>query len=293
MRKSLLVPFFVISLTQPVYAVDWFEQNTPLTQAHQHLLEDNLPGMFESLVEVWQSSPTDTLKEHLNSLLIQSLNRDCGKSLTKKTLPNWLTGVKVIRQTIQSPGRDTYRLVIDIRANVEVKSLAVRKWVDRSVSSDSVFTEISGDGVTNGGDEKQYQKRYNLTGKLDSGLYQLVVQPAGQEVWSGWVILGEPIAPQYVRWSSKENWTVEKVALNNPYCPLPEMNVGLYDYVDGQYQRVWNKTYESDYPNSLELEGIPNERYVLAVSMNTKRWQGEILVEQSQTISRTYDITQE
>ncbi|MCG6220736.1 DUF2861 family protein, partial [Vibrio diabolicus] len=80
---------------------------------------------------------------------------------------------------------------------------------------------------------------------------------------------------------------------NNPYCPLPEMNVGLYDYVDGQYQRVWNKTYESDYPNSLELEGIPNERYVLAVSMNTKRWQGEILVEQSQTISRTYDITQE
>ncbi|POC78021.1 hypothetical protein CRN61_18030, partial [Vibrio vulnificus] len=89
---------------------------------------------------------------------------------------------------------------------VEVKSLAVRKWVDRSVSSDSVFTEISGDGVTNGGDEKQYQKRYNLTGKLDSGLYQLVVQPAGQEVWSGWVILGEPIAPQYVRWSSKENW---------------------------------------------------------------------------------------
>lgn len=70
MRKSLLVPFFAISLTQPVYAVDWFEQNTPLTQAHQHLLEDNLPGMFESLVEVWQSSPTDTLKEHLNSLLI-------------------------------------------------------------------------------------------------------------------------------------------------------------------------------------------------------------------------------
>ncbi|MCF8777900.1 DUF2861 family protein [Vibrio sp. IRLE0018] len=293
MRKSLLLPILTLTITQPVYGVDWFDASTPLTQAHQHLLEDNLPGMFESLVEVWQSEPKDTIREHLNSLLIQSLNRDCGKSLTKRTLPNWLTGVKVIRQTIQSPGRDTYRLVIDIRATLEIKSLAMRKWVDRSVSSDSHFTQINGDGVTNDPGEMQYQKRYNLTGKLDSGLYQLVIQPADQEVWSGWVILGEPIAPQYVRWSSKENWSVEKVALNNPYCPLPEMNVGLYDYVNGQYQRVWNQTYESDYPNSLDLEGIPNERYVLAVSMNTKRWQGQILVEQSQTISRTYDITQE
>ncbi|ELP5727686.1 DUF2861 family protein [Vibrio vulnificus] len=293
MRKSLLLPILTLTFTQPVYGVDWFEANTPLTQAHQHLLEDNLPGMFESLIEVWQSEPKDTIREHLNSLLMQSLNRDCGKSLTKRTLPNWLTGVKVIRQSIQSPGRDTYRLVIDIRATSEIKSLAMRKWVDRSVSSDSLFTQINGDTVTITPEEMQYQKRYNLTGKLDSGLYQLVIQPAGQEVWSGWVILAEPIAPQYVRWSSKENWTVEKVALNNPYCPLPEMNVGLYDFVDGQYQRVWSKTYESDYPNQLELEGIPNERYVLAVSMNTKRWQGEILVEQSQTISRTYDITQE
>ncbi|EOE4685598.1 DUF2861 family protein [Vibrio vulnificus] len=293
MRKSLLVPILTLTITQPVYAIDWFEANTPLTQAHQHLLDDDLPRMFNSLVEVWQSQPKERIKDHLNSLLMQSLNRDCGKSLTRNTLPNWLSGVKVIRHTNQSPGRDIYSLVIDIRTTSEVKSLAMRKWVDRSVSSDSVFTQLSGDVVTKKADERQYQKRYNLNGKLDAGLYQLVIQPSDQDVWSGWVILGEPIAPQYVRWSSKENWTVEKVALNNPYCPLPEMNVGLNDFVDGQYQRVWNQTYESDYPTSLELDGIPNERYVLAVSMNTKRWQGQILVEQSQTISRTYDITQE
>ncbi|WP_155487044.1 DUF2861 family protein, partial [Vibrio harveyi] len=59
------------------------------------------------------------------------------------------------------------------------------------------------------------------------------------------------------------------------------------------YEQVWKKTYESNYPNSLELEGIPNDRYVLAVSINSRRWQGDIIVEQAQTISRTYDVSLE
>lgn len=293
MRNLTISAIAALMLALPAYSAGWFEANNVLTRAHQHLLEDNLPSMFDSLVEVWQSEPKDMLKDHVNNLLIHSLGKDCGKSLSKSALPSWLTGVKVIRQTIQSPGRDTHRLIIDINTTSEIKSLAMRKWVDRTVSSDSVFTQVSSDNVTKNETEKHYQKRYNLSSKLDAGLYQLVVQPADSDVWSAWVLLGEPIAPQYVRWSSKENWNVEKVALNNPYCPLPEMTVGLYDFIDGQYERVWHKTYESDYPNSLELEGIPSERYVLAVSMNTRRWQGQILVEQSQTISRTYDITQE
>lgn len=43
-------------ISVPLYAanVDWFEDNTPLTQAHKHLLNDDLPSMFSSLVEVWQ-----------------------------------------------------------------------------------------------------------------------------------------------------------------------------------------------------------------------------------------------
>ena len=49
----------------------------------------------------------------------------------------------------------------------------------------------------------------------------------------------------------------------------------------------------SNYPNALELEGIPNDRYVLAVSINSRRWQGDIIVEQAQTISRTYDVSLE
>ncbi|KJR28937.1 hypothetical protein BOO91_16855 [Vibrio navarrensis] len=292
--RSLVLTSFVASLfVQPVYGVDWFEKNTPLTQAHKHLLEDDLSGMFDSFVEVWQSSPNDTLKSHLNELLILSLERDCGKSLTKKKLPVWVSGVNIIRQTIQSPGRDTHRLVIDVRSTRSLSNVSITRWIDRSVSADSLFNEVSGDGVTIRENEKRYQKRYNLSGKLESGLYRLLIEAEDGSDWSGWIILGEPTAPQYVRWASKENWKVEKRALMNPYCPLPEMNVGLYDFVNGQYERVWNKTYESDYPESLELEGIPNERYVLAVSLNTKRWQGDIIVEQSQTISRTYDITQE
>uniref|UniRef100_UPI000A68DDD4 DUF2861 family protein n=1 Tax=Vibrio vulnificus TaxID=672 RepID=UPI000A68DDD4 len=58
----------------------------------------------------------------------------------------------------------------------------MRKWVDLSVSYDSVFTQVSGEAVTKKADERQYQKRYNLSGKLDAGLSKLVIQPTKQDV---------------------------------------------------------------------------------------------------------------
>ncbi len=70
-------------ISMPVFAdpTGWFEKNTPLTQAHQHLLNNDLQSMFSSLVEVWQLEKNNNLKTHLNNLLIQSLNVDCGRGL--------------------------------------------------------------------------------------------------------------------------------------------------------------------------------------------------------------------
>ena len=79
----------------------------------------------------------------------------------------------------------------------------------------------------------------------------------------------------------------------NKHCPLPKLDASLYDYVDGQYNKVWGESYESDYPTSLEPNIVPPDRYVLAVSMTHQRWQGPIIVEQSQIISKTYDISVE
>ncbi|MGP8306769.1 DUF2861 family protein [Vibrio sp. YIC-376] len=291
--KILLSVVLSLGLVKPVQAMDWFQTNTPLTQAHQHLLEDDLSSMFNTLVELWQTEPSRELTTHLNELLGQSLTKDCGKSLTGVTLPEWISGVNVIRQTIQSPGRDTFRLVIKLRATKDIEEISFKRWVDTSISADSSFgiEEIpEGAEIAN---ERGFLKRYNLTGKLESGLYHLSVVAKDKQEYRTWVILGDSDSSQYVRWTSKENWKVEKSALRNPHCPLPQLEVGLFDYIDGQYEQMWKKTYESNYPDSLELADVPNDRYVLAVSINSRRWQGDIIVEQSQTISRTYDLSQE
>ncbi|TOO02114.1 hypothetical protein CGH46_19880, partial [Vibrio parahaemolyticus] len=138
--KTLLPVVLSLALVKPVQAMDWFQTNTPLTQAHQHLLEDDLAGMFNSLVELWQTEPSKDLTPHLNDLLGQSLSKNCGKSLTGVTLPDWISGVNVIRQTIQSPGRDTFRLVIKLRATTDIEDISFRRWVDESISGDSSFS---------------------------------------------------------------------------------------------------------------------------------------------------------
>ncbi|UTZ44387.1 DUF2861 family protein [Vibrio campbellii] len=291
--KTLLPVVFSLLLVRPVHAADWFQSNVPLTQAHQHLLEDDLGGMFNSLVELWQSEPNKETIPHLNDLLAQSLSKDCGKSLTGVTLPDWISGINVIRQTIQSPGRDTYRLVVKLRATTDIENVLFRRWVDSSISSDSSFNYEEPQEETELANERNFIKRYNLTGNLDAGLYHLSITTKDKRTYRTWVILGDSSSSQYVRWTSKENWKVEKSALRNPHCPLPQLEVSLYDYIGGQYDKVWKKTYESNYPNALELNGVPNDRYVLAVSINSRRWQGDIIVEQAQTISRTYDVSLE
>ncbi|PFG58180.1 uncharacterized protein DUF2861 [Vibrio sp. ES.051] len=291
--KTLLPVVLSLMLVKPVHAMDWFQTNTPLIQAHQHLLEDDLAGMFNSLVELWQTESSRDLTPHLNELLAQSLSKNCGKSLTDVTLPEWISGVNVIRQTIQSPGRDTFRLVVKLRATTDIEDISFHRWVDDSISADSSFSKEEPANETELANERSFLKRYNLTGKLEAGLYHLSIVAKDKRKYRTWVILGDSNSSQYVRWMSKENWKVEKSALRNPHCPLPQLEVGLYDYIDGQYEQIWKKTYESNYPNSLELAGVPNDRYVLAVSINSRRWQGDIIVEQAQTISRTYDLSQE
>lgn len=266
--------------------VPWFESNTPLTQAHKHLLNGDLPAMFSSLVEVWQLDKNQSIAPHLNALFLQSLEVDCGKSLDTKPFPNWLNSVVVIRSDIQSPGRDAYRAIIEVEADKIIKDITLSKWVTRNLSTDSSLNTVAlSDNVT------KYVKRYNLNSRMQMGLYRIDVTAADQSSWSSWLVLGDPKAKVSVRWQSKDQWKVEKNALLNPHCPLPKLEASLYDFIDGKYNRVWSQSYESDYPNELNQNVIEPGRYVLAVSMNHARWQGPIIVEQSQIISKTYDVS--
>ncbi|CAH8199811.1 MULTISPECIES: DUF2861 family protein [Vibrio] len=286
--RSVLLGTLAFSVPITVQSDEWFDKNTPLTQAHQHLLNNDLQAMFDSLVEVWQLEQNRNIKSHLNDLLIQSLTTDCGKGLDKRPLPEWLKSITINRQDIQSPGRDAYRVAVDVTSINTLDSVELTEWVDKPISNVN-----SVDSYNNGKDRKElrYVKRYDLNSKLSMGLYRLDITASDQQSWSAWVIIGEPKARQVVRWASKDEWQIEKKALLNPYCPLPELNVSLYDYVDGQYSKLWSKSYVSEYPNSLEVTNLSSDRYVLAVTMTSQRWQGPITIEQSQVISKTYDVS--
>ncbi|MEZ9670651.1 DUF2861 family protein [Vibrio lentus] len=291
MKKALLPLLALASVVSPAQAADWFKNSDTLTQVHKHLLDNDLSQMFDSLVEVWQINSSKVREDHLNELFDQALNKDCGKTLTKKTLPEWINSLVVKRHTIQSPGRDTFRVVIEVESEESIQDITFEKWVDKVVSSDSELTKDK--EVVNNASVILYKQRYNLPSQLDSGLYRLNVKTEGGVAWSTWIILGEITMRQQVRWASKDTWRIDKKELLNPYCPLPKLDVGLYDYIDEHYEQVWGKSYESDYPISLSAEEVPNDRYVLAVSMIHSRWQGDIAIEQAQTISKTYDISSE
>ncbi|MCE0495812.1 DUF2861 family protein [Vibrio salinus] len=289
MNRKVIALILGASLVVPSANSAWFEKNTPLTQAHQHLLNNELPSMFDSLVEVWQSQHTKSLDLHLNNLLLQSLNVDCGKGLSEQPFPDWIQSVTIRNIEIQSPGREAYQLIVDAVTDNQIRDISLTKWVNSSISQDSTFNQLSSDGVTN--DALTYIKRYNLASPLDIGLYRLIITKDDSDSWSTWVILSHSGNNNSVYWVAKDQWDVKRTALQNPYCPLPKLNVSIYQYVDGKYKEKWHKSYESDYPSSLESNILPPNRYVLAVSMNQQRWQGPIAVENSQVISKTYDIS--
>lgn len=290
-KPSLLLGALLVSAPLSALQVPWFESNSPLTQAHKHLLNDDLPSMFSSLVEVWQLEQNRSITPHLNDLLLQSLEIDCGKTLDNKSLPQWINNVIVRRTDIQSPGRDAYRAIVEVEASKEIKDISLTRWVSKPISTDNTFTEATPKDNEVG--TKIYTKRYNLNSRVTMGLYRIDVTAADQTSWSSWLILGEPKASVSVRWNAKAQWKVERNALLNPHCPLPKLDTSVYDYVDGNYVRVWGQTVDADYPTSLGNIGIDPGRYVLAVAINHQRWQGPIIVEQSQIISKTYDVSVE
>lgn len=287
-RTATLIGALLLSAPLSAAQIPWFESNSPLTQAHKHLLDGDLPGMFTSLVEVWQLEKNESLIPHLNDLFLQSLEVDCGKGLDNKSLPDWLNSVVVRRTEIQSPGRDSYRAIVEVGASKELKEISLTRWVSKVLSTDTTLTQLSNEGESK---FTRYIKRYNLNSRVKMGLYRVDITATDETSWSSWLLLGEPKAKVSVRWNAKAQWKIEKNALLNRHCPLPKLDTEIYDYVDGIYSQVWGESYDSDYPTSLGNIPVEPGRYVLAVSMKHQRWQGPIIVEQSQIISKTYDVS--
>ncbi|WED24373.1 DUF2861 family protein [Vibrio sp. JC009] len=286
MLRYLIVILALCSQVK-AHAESWFEDSSPLINAHQMLLENRISDSFASMVQVWQSRHDPYMESHLNDLLLKALERDCGKSLSNESLPQWLNEVTIRRQSVQSPGRISQRLVIDILADKKLNRVNFVKWPEVAISRDTESSWIKEDNKT------IQRNVFILNQRLPKGLYQLTLKTEDSQEWRSWVLMGEAQAKEIVRWETHDSWEVDKFGLLNPYCELPVMDVSLYDYVDDQYKRIWHRDYESRYPEKLPRASYKPDRYVLAVSITHKRWQGQIMIEEQQAISKTYDISEE
>ena len=266
-------------------ANDWFESSSPLNQAHQKLLNNDLEGSFRGLINVWQSEPDGYVKQHLNDLLLKSLESDCGKSISNEPIAAWIHSVVIKRQSIQSPGRSVSRAIVEITSPEEIASVSLLNWPDGAVSNENSFV------IQQGNERNTYTMTYDLTQRLANGLYRIEVTAKNGNNWSVWIVMSESISKQVVRWDSKDTWAVDKLGLLNPYCVLPVLTVSLYDYVADEYVRVWHREYESNYPKQLPISELNADRYVLAVGITHHRWQGAVIIEDQQVISKTYDIS--
>lgn len=269
------------------FAGTWFEESSPLNQAHEKLLDNDLKGSFDSIIQVWQSEPTQYVEIHLNELLRKTLENDCGKSIATEPVAPWIHSIIVKRQSVQSPGRTVSRAIVEVSSKSEIKNIRLTRWPDSVISKESSFEIIESEA------RNTYRISYELNQRLRSGLYRLEINNANNQPWQQWIVMGESPNKEVVRWETTDSWAVDRVAALNPYCTLPMLTVSVYDYVKDEYVRVWNQDYEGNYPTQLPINELKPDRYVIAVGLTHHRWQGPVIIEDQQVISKTYDISSE
>ncbi len=281
---------FVLILLLPSFCgvtKTWFKTSSPLNQAHEKLLDNDLKGSFDAMIQVWQSDPTEYVENHLNELLQKTLENDCGKSIATEPVAPWIRSIIVKRQSIQSPGRTVSRVIAEITSETDITGIRLLRWPDTVVSKEANFEVIKGEA------KNIFRISYELNQRLPSGLYRLEVNSDNNQPWHQWIVMGESVNKEVVRWESKDSWAVDRLAQLNPYCTLPVLTVSLYDYIKDEYVRVWNQEYEGKYPTQLPISELKPDRYVLAVGITHHRWQGPVIIEDQQVISKTYDISSE
>lgn len=209
--KRLLATLLLLPLATPVTAnAQWFEENNIVTQMHQKLLEDDLNGMFELMVQVWQQESTDSLASHLDSLLKQATEKDCGKSLIAEGFPSWIDSITIEKVSLQRPGRLSNKLALNILTDKPLVSVKLIAWPDSSISN-NVIDQRSYEETTDDNRTLQHtEATYSLNKPLKAGLYQLVLEDNTQRLWTHWLIMSDADPVHVVRWDSQDSWAVDK-----------------------------------------------------------------------------------
>ncbi|WP_231637471.1 MULTISPECIES: DUF2861 family protein [Salinivibrio] len=282
MKKWVVSGTLLTILTASGVHAAWFDGNDALTSAHQRLLEGKTAASVESMIEAWQQpSLSASRQDHLAQLLALAITEDCGRSLSRQTLPDWLNNVSIRRETVQTTSRVYYRVQVAGESQPGVEAFTLKKWPDETVISDDLSTE------------QQHRWRLvkdGLSEPVSEGLYQLTAESVAGETWSSWLLLTQPQPRQTLSWKDTRSWHIAPFDDFNSTCQRPFLTLNLYPQNQTDGAPIWSAEKHKRLPTQLPMLDVPNGQYWFSVALIERRWQGALSIEEVQRIGRAIDL---
>ncbi|PSB87714.1 hypothetical protein C5F63_09565 [Photobacterium damselae subsp. damselae] len=266
----------------PSASAKWFISKNLYTLANEKLLEGYTSESFDTIIQAWQQQPDAIHQANLNNLLDLAITDDCGHSLNKKVLPQWLSQLSVNREVIQNTNQLMLKLSITGLTRNKIKSISFSRWPDMDI--------IKGTPLIEEGGYFNIEAR-RLEKPIHAGLYRLSIQAEDEKPWNSWIVLAEPALKQQIGWVDNSHWRIEHNYFQNPSCPTPALTVDLFDLNNSSWTPVWSQRINNkDLPNELPEVSLPDGRYWLSVGLINSRWQGDIAIKDVQRITQPVDF---
>ncbi|MFD2178122.1 DUF2861 family protein [Veronia pacifica] len=284
--KPFVIATMLMTTVLPVSA-NWFNGADSLILAHQKLLEGNTSASFDAMIEVLQRSSLPEKESHVSDLLNLAITEDCGRSLTKSNMPDWLPNLRLRREMVQTPNRIYHRLLIAGESTRQLVSVKLSRWPDTTVLERQTFNQT--------GNTFSFEVD-GLSSAISAGLYKLDLQVDAATKdnqfanWSSWLIITQPTPLQKISWQDARSWYILQQSETDAKCEKPYLAIALESKPLGSAEPIWSVDIHHNLPSTLPKIDVPEGRYWLSVSLIEKRWQGIISIEEVQRIVRTVEL---
>ncbi|MBU2712985.1 DUF2861 family protein [Zooshikella harenae] len=261
--KFKLVGVVGLILSHSIFA-DWFNQQTPLTKAHESILQGDMPSFWQTMHDVWNSETLDQSESWFNLLSVM-YQRQCGRDLPIR-LPLWLESLDIAIIQRDEPLRRYYRWEIEGYTKKYIRYIEI-KGTNADLKLDNQVRQQKRSFY--GESEEQVKSIYG-------GVYQITVATA-QEHWQGSILLAPLHNIQWINWQGN-NWQITEDVNNNKVsliCPPQEIKAVIMKPIS--YELVWHQRIKAQ--ESYSLPKLQPGPYWYSVSFINHRFQGDIHIE--------------
>ncbi|MGI0117917.1 DUF2861 family protein [Zooshikella sp. RANM57] len=253
----------------------WFNQQTPLTKAHESILQGDMPSFWQTMHDVWNNETLEQSENWFNLLPVM-YQRQCGRDLPNK-LPLWLESLDIRIIQRDEPLRRYYRWEIEGYTKqyinyVEIKGKNVQLKLDNQVRQQK---------------QSFYGESEEQVKSIDGGVYQITVTTTAKAHWKGTILLAPLHNIQWITWQGN-NWQLtEGVNSNKESLMCPPQEIKAVMMKPASYEVVWHHRANVNKRYSLpELQPGP---YWYSVSLINHRFQGNIHLEIQHRILKRFN----